>query len=189
MKLNLETSIGMTGRFRVMSHTGHTYAADGSIVEEGDIIEETQFGKNLILDGGLAALLGATTINCCPVVGSGNAPPLPSDTTLQAYRGKANVFSVQPTFTYSDTPDANGMLWLRWVFRVTFNPGTLGSGPVIINEAGISLASAGNTNSTTKLFSRGLIVDATSNPTGVALDAANEYLASTSREPPRISTT
>lgn len=171
MKFDLE--FGSRGEYMAVVHTGHKYGSDGSIIEEGRVLRRSGWGKNLItLAGFNAQLTNANGVSTGCVVGSGNTPPTESDTLLQSYLGR---YTSQLVHSYTVTgPDADGYYAIEKVTRATFNPGALGSGAVNIAEAGMAMSSS--PNSTTPLFSRGLLVDAFGAPTVVSMDASTEYL-------------
>lgn len=178
--LEHKLQIGCTGRFRATVHTGHTFDAEGNIVEEGEVLRETSFGRNTLtkklFDDLLNLLATGTSCSGCFVAGLGNTTPTEDDTVLTAYAGKCTQH-VSVTTTYSDTPDANGMVYVRSVFRATFNPGAFGAtGSVNIAEGGIAAGTTSNTTSATPLYAHGLLVDSAGNPTAVAVNNASEYL-------------
>jgi hypothetical protein len=165
---------GVSGEFMAQVHTGHTYDSEGNIVQEGKVLRETEWGRNKITLGGFQALLSTTYLNLTLVVGTGNNAPLESDTNLQVYKGYATS-TVYSENLYT-TPDVNGYFRIEYIYRGTFNPGSLGASPVNIAEAGMAMAGAGSVNSGTGLLSRGLLTDGLGSPTTVSLDAATEYL-------------
>lgn len=180
--MHMHTHTEVTGRFRAVVHKGHTYDADGNIVQEGEVVvrdgkrQETPFGRNkLKLQYFRDILDNVTDVTGCFVAGTGNTTPTESDGTLTAYAGKASVH-VSMTNSYSDTPDVDGYIYLRSVFRATFNPGALGSGTKNIAEGGIAKGHTGIVNNLTNLYAHGLLVDDLGAPTTVAVDATNEYL-------------
>lgn len=173
--------IGCTGRFRAAVHTGHTFDAEGNLVKEGEVLRETPFGRNKLTVKFFDDMLNLVTVGQsnlvgCFVAGLGNTLPSETDTVLTAYAGKCTQH-VGITTTYSDTPDANGMVYVRSVFRATFNPGAFGaSGSVNIAEGGITASTQYSTTSATPLYAHGLLVDSAGNPTTVSVNNATEYL-------------
>lgn len=171
MKFDLEFK--SSGEYMAVVHSGHQYDAEGNITKEGGVLRKSGWGKNLITLAGFNAQLSNTNgVTTCCVVGSGNTPPAESDTLLQAYLGR---YTSQLVRSYTVTgPDGNGYYAIEKIIRATFNPGALGSGAVNIAEAGMAMHNS--PNSTTPLFSRGLLVDAFGAPTVVSMNASTEYL-------------
>lgn len=171
MKFDLEFKA--SGEYMVVVHSGHKYGPNGNIVKEGRVLRKSGWGKNLITLGGFNAQLtngNGITLGC--VVGSGNTPPVESNTLLQGYLGR---YSTQTVYSYTVTgPNAEGYYVIEKVVRSTFNPGALGSGAINVAEAGMAMSSSPNTN--TPLYSRGLLVDAFGAPTVVSMNASTEYL-------------
>lgn len=164
------------GEFMAVRRKAHTFDNDGNIVEEGEVLQQSAWGKNLITDGGFATQL-AGSVNITMVAGSGNTAPVEANTTLQTYKGK---YSGSTQIIYSRTlnivPDVDGYCVLETVYRATFNPGALGSGAQNISEAGMAMGSQGATTGATALFSRGLLVDNFGAPLVIAMNASTEYL-------------
>jgi hypothetical protein len=176
--------IRVRGRFKAVKHTGHKYDDHGNIVEFGKVLEETSFGNNTITKTGFNKMLGATPAvggggtsgELVFVAGTGNTAPAESQSTLVSYAGKTNTH-VSTTTTRNVTPDVNGDVWWRTTYRVTFNPGSLGSGAVNIAEFGVVMGTAiGSVTGSTPIGARGLPVDGGGDPTTVSLDASTEYL-------------
>lgn len=172
MKANLQFK--EAGEFRAVRHTGHTYDQDGNEVH-GCILQESAWAKNLIVSGGLDALLTNSAVYVTIVAGSGNTAPVLANTTLQTYKGKPTS-QIQVSRTINLVPDVDGYLTITTIYRATFNPGTLGSGAQNIAEAGTAMAHVGSVSGATALFSRGLLVDSFGAPLVVSLDASVEYL-------------
>lgn len=180
-----EVAIKCRGRFRAIKHTGHTFDELGNVVKYGDVIEETPFGDNKITLTGFNRMLGRTATlggsgsmgTVIFVAGSGNTTPAESQSTLVSYVGKSNTH-VSTTTTRNVTPDVNGNVMWRVTMRVTFNPGSLGTGSKNIAEAGIVMESIaiGSVNGSTLVGARGLLVDGGGSPTTVSVNADVEYL-------------
>lgn len=174
--MKVDMTMYQRGEFMAVRRTAHTFDDDGNIIQEGEILQQSAWGKNLITEGGFAAQL-AGSINITMVAGSGNTAPLEANTTLQTYKGK---YSGSTQIIYSRTlnivPDVDGYCVLETVYRATFSPGALGSGAVNISEAGMAMGTQGATTGATPLFSRGLLVDSFGAPLVIAMNASTEYL-------------
>lgn len=171
--MDIVSNILVSGQYQAKVHTGHKFNDLGELIEEGSVLRESGKGKNLLLNSGFNFMGNNSYINITAVAGTGNTPVLPTDTTLASFRGyTTNLVSL--TKTPNSTPDANGYVTWKLVYRFTFNPGSLGSTNINITEAG--MATIGNPVSSTPLLSRGLLVDGSGNPTTVSLNAATEYL-------------
>ncbi|MGH8053580.1 MAG: hypothetical protein ACREP4_06645 [Stenotrophomonas sp.] len=165
-----------TGRFRPVVHTGHVYDRFGNIVQFGRILREAPFGRNKITLPGFARLLQGTASTMVMVAGQGNTPPQETDTVLASYKGKTATVVSQVT-TRSTIPNANNEVYWRTVYRMTFGPGSLGGGNVNVAEAAISFGtSLSGVGAGTQVGARGLLVDASTNPTAIAVNNAVEYL-------------
>lgn len=173
--IDIQTNIKCTGRYRAIVHTGHTYDEHGDIIEEGKVLRETPFGKNVITLAGFGRILQNTASNGAMVVGSGNAAPTESDTTLETYLGKTTTVASWVT-TRNTVPDEDGYVWWRITGKCTFAPGVLGSTPVNVAECGIAHGSGSSTNGATQVTSRGLLVDEEGDPTTVSVDPTIEFL-------------
>lgn len=180
-----EVAVKCRGRFRAIKHTGHTFDELGNVVKYGDVIEETPFGDNKITLTGFNRMLGRAPASggsgsmgsVIFVAGSGNTTPAESQSTLVSYVGKTNTH-VSTTTTRNVTPDGSGNVMWRVTMRVTFNPGSLGTGSKNIAEAGIVMEgiSIGSVNGSTLVGARGLLVDGGGSPTTVSVNADVEYL-------------
>lgn len=175
-KIEITVPIRCEGRYRTIVHTGHEFDEFGNVVKFGDVLRETPFGKNIITLTGFSKILQGGGSSLAMVAGSGNTTPVEGDTTLVAYLGKSATV-VSQTTTRNVSPDVNNEVWWRVTYRVSFAPGSLGSGAVNVAEAGSSISVAiGSITSATPLISRGLLVDGAGVPTTVSLDATNEFL-------------
>ncbi len=169
--MKVDLSMKMAGEFRAVVHTGHTYDSNGNEVH-GEVLRETTWNHNLITALGFAAQLSGR-IPFRIVVGSGNAAPTLADTKLQNYNG-APTSQVVISRTVNTTPDAEGYCTIETVYRATFNPGSLGTTPLNISEAGTAMSVS--PTAVTNLYSRGLLVDDFGDTTSVSLNPAVEYL-------------
>lgn len=160
-----------SGEFRAVVHAGHTYDKSGVEIH-GRVIAESAWSHNLITAVGFGAQLAAP-VPIAIVVGSGNTPPTLADTVLETYKGRRSA-QTRVSRTVNLVPDSEGYCTITTVYRATFNPGSLGTGPVNISEAGTAMNT--NPNATTSLYSRGLLVDDFGVPTTVSLNATTEYL-------------
>lgn len=170
---SIDMVFGVRGRFKACVHTGHTYDEDGSIIEEGTVLRESEWGNNLITLGGFQAMLTASSTSIGCVAGTGNTAPAEANVNLVTYAGRYTS-QILSSRTYELTPDVDGYYRIVSIYRATFNPGSLGSGAVNIAEAGMAMSDA--PISTTGLLCRGLLVDGAGLPITVSLDASTEFL-------------
>ena len=164
--------IGQRGEYRAVRHTGHTYDPEGNIVKHGVILQETDWVRNKFTKYGFQRLLAEAGTNIKLVAGGGTTEPTEDDTQLESYYGTASTMQFVSR-TVSATP-VNGLVKIVCIWRGTFNPGSLGIGPVTINEGG--MATSSSPNGQTPLFSRGLLVDGMGTPVSMQLDASSEYM-------------
>ena len=163
------------GRYKAAVHTGHKYDMAGNIYQEGTVLRESEWSDNLITLTGFQRMLEANRqVRVRAVAGIGNTDPEESDTTLKIYRGFSSEF-VSMTRTVNATPDVDGYVTVKFTFRFTFNPGSLGSGVINVAEAGM-VEYVTTPTAMSPVLSRGLLVDNAGNPTTVSYDATNEYL-------------
>lgn len=146
---------------------GHYVLTKNKLGEAEETISEFD---NLITDTGLLSLatvgnLSAVCWRCC--LGTSVAAPTFTDLLLGNEIVNAAYQSVSPN--HNQVTDAPSV-WREYVFKYTFNPGTI---PSIVSEVGIkdntSALKAG------KLFSRTLIKDEDGNPTTITV-LPDEYL-------------
>lgn len=174
--ITIPANVRVTGRFKAVVHTGHKFDEFGNIVEFGEALRETPFGRNTITYTGFSKILQSQGGSLVMVAGAGNTTPAITDTTLVSYLGKSATLATQAT-TRNTTPDINDEVWWRTTYRITFAPGSLGGGSVNVAEAGISTnVSLGDVTSSTPLVARGLLVDGGGSPTTVSVNNAVEYL-------------
>lgn len=138
------------GRFKLIVHGG----------KRGRI--STGWFDNLITNAGLRALLSTSTIAARCVVGSSSQVPAATDTTLVNRMG-----SISGSGSKSIGYDAaNGFGWTRMTYA--FTPGQATGN---VREVGITLT----TSSSSNLFSRALVRDASGQPATITV-LADEYL-------------
>lgn len=176
MKHEIHQTVELQGRYKAIKHKGHKFDDKGELIEFGEVIEETGWGKNIVTLVGINAMLGGdTALELFTVAGTGNATPSESNTVLAAYAGKMSSVPVSATVTRQFNPATE--LYVRIVDRATFNPGAFGASSVNIAEAGktVNQPSWAAINAATQLFSRGLLVDSGGSPTTISV-APDEYL-------------
>jgi hypothetical protein len=143
--------------------------ADGTVVQRGDLFD------NLILNSGKDKFLTSTSgqISFAPVVGTGTATPLATDTLLTSYlaaTASSTLQSAPQTKNFSVAP-----YYLRKTFRWRFGLGVAAGN---ITEFGVATDQGGfgfTPNSASVLFSKALVKDALGNPIAVTVQA-DEYL-------------
>lgn len=164
--INIENATSLSGRYWAVAHDG-----------EGNILRRTHPGPNKLTKKFFNDLMNGAAYYVAPVVGAGNTAATESDVTLESYLGVANSTEVvADSYQYTDTPDVDGLLWMKQTYVAHYLPMRLGGSPVNVSEAGLSSDSINSTTNTTPLYSRGLLVDAVGDPTSISYDAANEYL-------------
>ena len=176
MKHEIHQKVELQGRYKAIKHKGHKFDENGELVEFGEVIEETGWGKNIITLVGIDALLGTgASLELWSVAGTGNATPSEANTVLASYAGKQTTRPINGVITRQTNPASD--LYIRLVDRCTFNPGAFGASPVNIAEAGKTFGQStlGSVNASTQLFSRGLLVDGGGSPTTISV-APDEYL-------------
>lgn len=167
--------VKMQGRFRVEVHDGHTYDADGKLLELAVPKQASGKGFNKVTLKGFENLLKNYVNTIVMVAGDGNAAPLETDTTLSSYLGKTSTH-VSTTTTRSTTPDIDGYVYIRTEFRFTFNPGVFGAAPVNISEGGIVLnIDSSSVAAGSEVSARGLLDDGAGSPVSVSVSPL-EYL-------------
>lgn len=147
----------------VNKHTGHTR----KLTEKADNLLLESFFREAVSEIGSAGYMSNI------VVGTGNTPPVVTDTTLEGFVAatRENQGGVIPN-------TVNSTVYPRYATRAIkkrFNGSAIAGAP--LSEVGIAITSgAGITaNSTTPLASRALIVDALGNPTSITV-LADEFL-------------
>lgn len=174
--MKLYASVIASGRIGFIAHTGHKRDENGKITEYGKVLREVPLSPNKITLVGFAAMLCNTNTSVKFVAGASNAAPSESDTTLGSYLGKTETL-VSTVTTRNSTPDVDGNVWWRVTHRMTFNPGSLGTGPVNVSEGGVVFnATLASINPSTPIGAHGLLVDGGGSPTSISLDASSEYL-------------
>lgn len=153
----INTKIGVSGLFKSVE-----------VLRAGKVVRKTGEFTNLITDVGLARLASpGTGQNSCfnyIRVGTGNAPPSPSDLALQDQIASTNVDS-----NYEGSGGVNleeGFVWRRvtWTFE---------EGAVVGNVS--ELATGWDASSSGTIFSRALVRDSEGNPTTITV-LADEQL-------------
>lgn len=137
------------GRFKLIVHGG----------KRGRI--STGWFDNLITDAGLRALLSTSTISARCVVGSSSQVPAATDTHLVDRMG-----SIVSGSKLNGYDAANGFGWTRITYA--FAPGQANGN---VREVGITLTTTTSSN----LFSRALVRDASGQPATITV-LADEYL-------------
>jgi len=134
------------------------------VIKRGDgTVEETGWFPNLILNQGLDRCGGASGIVISYAqIGSGNATPAFTDTSLNTYVAGSSAIS-----TASSSSNEGAPLY-RTTLTYTFS---FAQGAVVGNmtEVGVGWGSSGNT-----LFSRALILDTGGSPTTLTLVAIDQ---------------
>lgn len=160
-EIQLDSVIGVKGRYRFVVRNKNL-----------KVVRETAWMDNLILNAGLNKLLGSASASnwfahC--VVGTGNAPVLPTNTVLSNYNGVySGVVTAGTDRNYTVSP-----YYLRHTIQYRFVPTGVARN---IAEAGIVFSgTASKPNGTTPIDSRVLIVDGGGTPTTIAV-GADEYL-------------
>ena len=175
MKHEIHQTVELQGRYKAIKHKGHKFDDKGELIEFGEVIEETGWGKNIITLIGINALLSGSGVAMWTVAGTGNATPSEANTVLASYAGKQTTRPIALVVTRQTNPATE--LYIKFVERTTFNPGAFGGSAVNIAEAGKTFGqpTLGSVNSSTTVFSRGLLVDSGGSPTTISV-APDEYL-------------
>lgn len=172
--INANVNIGCTGRYRIEVCPA-LRDVDGTLMGAGDCTKDTPWGENLITNVGFNRMFAGEAISTMSaVLGSGNAVPDEANTSLAAYRGHSTSFQSYVR-SYSSTPDAEGNVWVKVIYKYEFAPGSLGSGTVNLAEAGMVFGSS-SPGAMTPVGSRSLLVDSAGNPTTVSIDASEEFV-------------
>jgi hypothetical protein len=132
-----------------------------------DIIEETPWFHNTILDQGLDRMgaTAAATVISSAQVGTGNTPPSTTQTSLTTFLAGVDSGSPYPSST-TNSGSPNYQSLKTWIFTFT-------QGAVVgtIAEVGVGWASTGST-----LFSRELIRDGGGSPITLSLTAIDQLI-------------
>lgn len=146
--------MGMSGRYRVQVRDAETH----------EVVKDSGWFSNLILDSGLEALGTAPghVLRYCRV-GTGNTAPAVTQTAL------VNQLASTATQAVSDTVGAATSAPYYWWTRIVFRFAA-GAATGNVAEIGIGWAATGDT-----LFSRSLVKDANGDPTTITV-LATEYL-------------
>ncbi|WP_145974378.1 hypothetical protein, partial [Stenotrophomonas pictorum] len=133
--------IGVMGHFYAMTHRGHKYAEDGSILELAKPIQQTFPGRNTICNSGFGRIFSDQapwnmSLNVF-VAGTSNAAPSQSDTVMPDIAGAVARQHVSSQLIESNTDPQVGPLFRKYRFRVSFEPGSFGSSPVNLTRGGL----------------------------------------------------
>lgn len=154
--INASIQFKASGSFQLIVHSGDP---DFPRIDTG------QF-RNIITNNGLNALLGggaSTSILWLrPVVGSGNATPSLTDTSLQSFIAGALTTATEFSTTRSYDAEPYKMEYtFRWRFA---------AGQVVGNVSEVGLANSGSPpNAASPLFCRSLVKDSLGNPTTITI--------------------
>lgn len=136
----------------------------------GDIRNEMPWAENMVLNGGLVAMLGsvANNVNIRPVCGTGNSAVIPTNTTLASFLA-GSLSSAISVSTMQNTGTAPYYVKHTFTWRFPI-------GAVVGNVAEVGAAmTSGAPTASTALFSRALVVDANGDPSTVTV-LSDEYL-------------
>lgn len=124
------------------------------------IIQESGWSPNLMVNGGLNHIMGASSVTIGCVVGSGNTPPTPTDSTLQIFvAGTTTIQSDQTNPTVQVSPKRYSLTARTYRFGTGVAAGNL-------SEVGLSIGGSGGA---TPLMARALIVDNMGVPTTITV--------------------
>lgn len=153
---HFKTSMGVANRYKLFKYSAVT----------GELLEETPWCSNLIVNDGIDFMFGRGHGNPAvgAAVGTSSATPTAGDTGLVALLAKSSNLQESPATVFQTT--TLPYYAKRWG-RFRFNTGT-----VTGNLAEVGMYSH---YASTLLVSRALIVDAAGNPTTLTL-AADEFL-------------
>ena len=161
--INIHLQIAAQGRFKIIKHTGHTFDADGAVVQFGQVLHETPFSDNVFTNVGRAAYLGAADVPLTARLGTSSIAPSTSSVAMGGIRSTGTLVSV--VTTRRNAVDENGQIHWRTTYRFTFP--VSGSGTVSYKQAAIWSPAFG-------YLSASLLKDQDGNPTRVVLDEAEE---------------
>lgn len=158
-----EHKIGVKGRFKA-----RVYGSDSSLKRE------SAWSSNIVTDLGVRMLLGGATVNPSNTAvrircscGSGNNPPLASDTQIQSFVAGSPVAASTNTVRNSTVIPYYVMHTWTWAFPQGSAAGNI-SELCIVNSFSDATASS-------PAFSRALVRDAAGNPTTITV-LADEFL-------------
>lgn len=131
--------------------------------KDGEVVTDTGFQKNLILNQGLDFFGGnhGSNINSYCAIGSGNSTPSVTQTKLDSYISQENGTDVVTEYSYTDNGDGLYRLWEQRKYRFD------NLDNVNISEAG--LVSQGTSSSNYYLTTRVLIRDQSGTPTSISV--------------------
>lgn len=152
-------NIGTKCRYKL-----YVYKGDGSL------IRESAWSPNMVLDLGIAGLLGSptySTYNIRPVCGTGTAPVTPEDVNLDTFlAGGSN-----PAFSFNTTRSTSPSPYVKHSWRWRYSQGAVVGN---VSEVGIAFSS-GTPTISSSLFSRAIVVDTGGDPTTITV-LSDEYL-------------
>lgn len=157
--INASINFGLNGKVRLISHKGDPESPS----------HDTGVFSNIFTRNGLNLLLGSSTIHLRPVVGSGNATPLVSDTSLQSFVAGGSSDATSAVTTRNSEISPYGVKHtIRWRFA---------QGAAAGNIAEVGLANIFNATpiQSTPLVTRALVKDSSGNPTSVTV-LSDEFL-------------
>lgn len=162
MNISAHVKLGVCGRFRGVAHK---VDAAGNIISSREAFPWTD---NIVTDQGLNFLGGiqSNTLWQGIVVGTGNNPPLATDTTLQT--GLAFTSSIAPGGGESTVMQvAATPYYCQKTVTYRFNTGTAAG---VLSELGMAGRQGGSpTPAARTVYSRALIVDGGGNPTTITI--------------------
>lgn len=125
-----------------------------------EVVRESGWSSNLVLNSGLDRMSVGTWIDrCC--VGTGNTPPLETQTALQTFRASTTAFGAGFQNSFNTTGQPYHRTIATWRFGVGAASGN-------ISEVGLGWGNSA-------LWNRALIKDGNGNPTSITV-LADEYL-------------
>ena len=181
IKLNA-VKIGVIGHFYAMTHRGHKYAEDGTLLELAEPIQQTYPGRNTMCNSGFGRIFS----NQAPwsqsyvmfVAGTSNAAPNQTDTVMADIVGSTANQHVSSEMIASNVDPAAGPLYRKFRFRRTFTPGNFGASPVNLARGGIVNCAGSESQAvlrTRPLLACGLYRNANGDPTTITV-LPDEYL-------------
>lgn len=161
--INVNLQIAAQGRFKIIKHTGHTFDANGAVVQFGRVLHETPFSDNVFTNVGRAAYLSGGEVPLTARLGTSSVAPTASSVSMGGVRSTATLVSVATT--RRNVVDENGQIHWRTTYRFAFP--ISGSGTVSYKQAAIWSPAFG-------YISASLLKDQDGSPTLIVLDQAEE---------------
>lgn len=164
MSLRARAGFSVKGRYKAIVHNG-----------DGVPIRETGWGKNVLTNNGVDRMFAGDSFLQC-VVGTGSSAPLVTDTSLDNYAGKYDIWHACVfNRNYAASP-----YYYQRIMTARFLPGTLTASSINLSECGMVFTDNNGSDYTaidgsTTIHSRALFLDAGGNPVTVTL-LADEYL-------------